>query len=90
MPKLFQSNIFAWQLFQECSGQVITTGFGDILGIKFEAIDFLFDLYNIKGEWERQCLFEKLMVVDRIRTLSQRRETAKRIEQSKNQPRKRR
>ena len=90
---LSNSNIFAWQLFQECSNQVIVAGMGDVLGIKFEAIDFLFNLYNINDEWEKQCLFEKIMTVDRIRMISQRQNSAKRAEELKHKrssiPRKR-
>lgn len=91
MPNLYQSNAFAWQLFQECSSQVIVAGMGDILGIRFEAIDFLFDLYNIKDEWERECLFEKIMTIDRVRILSQRKATEKKLaEQNKHNANRRR
>lgn len=68
-PDLWQSNTFAWQLFQECSSQVITAGMGEILGIDYSAIDFLFRLYKIEDEWYKQCLFEKIITIDRVRVL---------------------
>ena len=40
---------------------------GDVLGISFSAIDFIFNLYKIEDGWDRQCLFEKIMTVDRVR-----------------------
>jgi len=42
---------------------------GDILGIKFEAIDFIFNLYNIDSE-ERLDLFEKIQIIDTARMRS--------------------
>lgn len=64
---LMPGNYFAWQLYQKCSSQVIVAGMGDILGIKFEAIDFLFNLYKINNRYERKILFEKIQLVDSIR-----------------------
>lgn len=57
---------------------------GDILGIKFEAIDFLFDLYNIKDRDERIILFDKIMAIDRIRIIAQHKKTERIIEEQKN------
>ncbi len=57
---------------------------GDILGIKFEAIDFLFDLYNIKDRDEKLILFDKIMTIDRIRVFTQRKKTERMIEEQKN------
>jgi hypothetical protein len=61
------SNQFAWELYQKCSGQVIVAGMGDVLGIKFEAIDFIFNLYCIDDPEERRFLFEKIQIIDIIR-----------------------
>ena len=40
---------------------------GDILGIKFEAIEFIFNLYQIEDIYERQDLFEKIVAIDSVR-----------------------
>jgi hypothetical protein len=64
---LWACNHFAWQLYQEVSGQVIVAGMGDILGIKFEAIAFLFDIYMINDYYERQDLYQKIVAVDAVR-----------------------
>lgn len=40
---------------------------GDILGIKFEAIQFLFDIYGIIDRDERLDLFEKIQIIDTAR-----------------------
>lgn len=54
-------------MYQKCSGQVIVAGMGDILGIKFEAIEFVFDIYEIDDREERRILFEKIQTIDIIR-----------------------
>lgn len=87
-PELWVSNMFAWELFQECSAQVNVAGMGDILGIKFEAVDFLFDLYNIIDRDERVQLFEKIMTIDRIRVFQQHKKNERAIEEQKNKARK--
>lgn len=87
-PDLWASNIYAWQLFQECSNQVIVAGMGDVLGISFSAIDFIFNLYKIEDEWDRQCLFEKIMTVDRVRILAQRKKTERELETARRKARK--
>jgi hypothetical protein len=46
---------------------VIVGGMGDVLGIRFEAIAFLFDLYDIMNTDERRDLFEKIMTIDGVR-----------------------
>lgn len=76
--------MLAWQLFQECASQVNVAGMGDILGIRFEAVDFLFDLYNIRDRDERVRLFEKIMTIDRIRVFQQHKKTEKAIAEQKN------
>lgn len=76
--------MLAWQLFQECASQVNVAGMGDILGIRFEAVDFLFDLYNIRDRDERVRLFEKIMTIDRIRVFQQHKKTEKAIEEQRN------
>jgi hypothetical protein len=55
-----------------CSSQVIVAGMGDVLGIKFEAIEFLFDLFEIDDNDERRLLFEKIQNIDIIRLKSSR------------------
>lgn len=82
--------MFAWELFQECSAQVNVAGMGDILGIKFEAVDFLFDLYNIIDRDERVRLFEKIMTIDRIRVFQQHKKTERQIAEQKNKAHKKR
>jgi hypothetical protein len=64
---LWPGNLFAWELFQKLSGQVITGGMGDILGIKFEAIESLFNIYGIMDNEERLILFEKITSIDEVR-----------------------
>jgi len=69
-PDLWVSNHYAWELWQKCSSQVIVAGMGDVLGIKFEAIAFIFDLYEIYEPEERQFYFEKIQIIDIIRLKS--------------------
>ena len=64
---LWVSNHYAWELYQKVAGQVIVAGMGDILGIKFEAIQFLFDIYGIIDSVERLDLFEKIQIIDTAR-----------------------
>lgn len=54
-------------MYQKVSSQVIVGGMGDVLGIRFEAIGFLLDLYDILMVDERRDLFEKIMSVDGVR-----------------------
>ena len=42
-------------------------GMGEVLGIKFEAIEFLLNLYGIDDLEERRFLFEKIQIIDIIR-----------------------
>ena len=81
-------NRFVWTLFNKLSGQVIVAGMGECLGIKFEAIDFLFDLYKINKRYERKILFDKLQLIDSIRMKSMR-AAQKRIEQQRESERRR-
>jgi hypothetical protein len=60
-------NVHAWDIYQKVSGQVIVAGMGDILGIKFEAIDFIFKLYEINDIELQRDLFEKIQHIDTIR-----------------------
>lgn len=66
-PTLFLSNHLAWDLYQKVCSQVIVGGMGDVLGIRFEAIEFLFDLYDIINTDERRDLFEKILAIDGVR-----------------------
>lgn len=77
------SNQHAWELFELLAGQVIVAGMGDILGIKFEAIEFIFNLYQIDEAWYRQDLFEKIIVIDSIRLGNMRDEMRKNINKPK-------
>lgn len=67
-PELWLSNRFAWELFQKCANQVIVAGMGDVLGIKFEAIEFLLNLYGVEDLESRRELFEKIQIIDTIRS----------------------
>lgn len=40
---------------------------GDILGIKFEAIEFLLNLYGVEDLESQRELFEKIQIIDIIR-----------------------
>lgn len=40
---------------------------GEVLGINFTAIEFIFDIYGIIDPYERRLLFEKIQLVDNIR-----------------------
>lgn len=64
---LWVANHYAWELYQKVAGQVIVAGMGDVLGIKFEAIQFLFDIYGIIDKEERLELFEKIQIIDTAR-----------------------
>lgn len=65
--ELFKTNIFAWELWQKLSGQVIVAGMGEPLGIRFEAINFIFDLYGIEDQSYKEDLFEKILLIDSVR-----------------------
>ena len=64
---LWISNHLAWEFFQLLSGQVNTAGMGEIIGIKFEAISFVFDIYQISDALQKRELFEKIILIDQIR-----------------------
>ena len=64
---LWKTNIFAWELWQKLSGQVIVAGMGEPLGIKFDAIGFIFDLYGIEDQLFKEDLFEKILIIDGVR-----------------------
>jgi len=66
IPELWVSNSFTWEMFSKVSGQVIVAGMGEPIGIKFEAIQFLFELYNVPDD-ERIDIFEKIMAIDTVR-----------------------
>jgi len=66
-PDLMISNHLAWELFQKISGQVIVAGMGDILGIRFEAIAFILDFYEIYDSETRHDVFEKILAIDSVR-----------------------
>lgn len=66
-PKLWIGNHLVWDLYQQVSGQVIVAGMGDVLGIKFEAIQFIFDLYGIMDRDEKLDLFNKILAIDSVR-----------------------
>jgi len=59
-----------------CATQVIVAGMGDVLGIKFEAIGFIFDLHGIDDLEEKRFLFEKIQIIDIIRLKSSRNKSA--------------
>jgi hypothetical protein len=56
---------------------------GDILGIRYEAIAFLFELYDIIDNEERRELFEKIMLLDGIRAKIRSKELITRKQESK-------
>jgi hypothetical protein len=82
-PELFISNFFAWELYQKLSGQVIVAGMGDVLGINFMAIEFIFNLYEIYDPIERQCLFEKIIAVDSVRCKERSQQMQKQVNAAK-------
>lgn len=82
-PDLWVSNTFAWELFQRLSGQVIVAGMGEPLGIKFEAIGFIFDLYGIHDDTEKIELFEKITLIDSVRLKYKRDELIRQQQQPK-------
>jgi len=56
-----------WSLYQKISNQVIVAGMGEVLGVKFEAIQFILDLYCINEIELRRDIFEKILKIDEIK-----------------------
>ena len=84
-PKLFIGNHLAWELYQKVSTQVIVTGMGDIIGIRFEAIESIMNIYGIMDSEERVDLFEKIIEIDTVRAKIRNKEliTRKQTEKTK-------
>lgn len=77
-------------MYEKLSSQVIVAGMGEALGIKFEAIDFIFNLYEITDTHEKQDYFEKIQLIDSIKLNYKRKELIKKQQETKNKPSKRR
>ena len=56
---------------------------GEIIGINFSAIQFIFDLYGILDSELRVELFEKILEIDSVRTRRRSDQIAREREQSK-------
>ncbi len=65
-PTLGEENVEAWTLWQTAHAQQRSTGGMEpvFLGIDFQALAVLFDIYAIP-RLERQGLFEKILLIDR-------------------------
>ena len=79
---MWVSNYFAWELYQKLSGQVIVAGMGEVLGINFLAIDFIFNLYEIEQS-ERLILFEKILAIDTVRCKERSQQIQRQVEAAK-------
>lgn len=82
-PHLLMGNHLAWDIYNQCSSQVIVAGMGEVLGIKFEAIQFIFDIYEIKNAETRRDIFEKITLIDTIRIKAKNGEIRAKNNQSK-------
>lgn len=81
-PYLWPSNAFIWEMYTKVSGQVIVAGMGEVLGIKFEAIQFLFDLYELPQETRLET-FEKILAIDAVKMKFRTEQVMKSIQNSK-------
>lgn len=59
-PAVNPHNQDAWRIFQIVQTQVVTAGMGDVIGVDFNALNFVMELYDIDNR--REC-FEKVNVL---------------------------
>jgi len=64
-PILLPVNRDALQVYSLVSNQIIVGGMGDIIGLNYNAVKFVMDLYNIENQrdcFERVvCVFNKIL-----------------------------
>lgn len=82
--KLFISNHLAWDFYNKLAGQVIVAGMGEVLGIRFEAIEAILNIYRIEDPQIRVELFEKISIIDGVRMKFKSQELLSKSQQSKN------
>jgi hypothetical protein len=83
-------NMFVWSLYEKVMGQVIVAGMGEPLGIRFDAIEFIFDLYEVTDTYDRQEYFEKIQKIDSVRLGYRKKELIKQQYQHHNKNKSRR
>jgi len=66
-PTLTVRNGYIFDLYQKCAHQQIMAGMGQPIGIIFQSILALFDIYGIIDTYERREIFEKIQIIDHIR-----------------------
>jgi len=59
-PVILPRNREAWRIYQTAQTQVVTAGMGDVIGINFNALEFVMELYGVENR--REC-FEKVNVL---------------------------
>jgi hypothetical protein len=61
-PELIKENEEALKIYVICQNQVLMSGFGDIVDLNYNALEFIMSLYNVKNK--REC-FEKIIKIFR-------------------------
>jgi len=69
-PKLSIKNQYVLSLYHKVAGQQIVAGMGQPIGIIYQSILAIFDIYVIVNREERRELFEKITIIDAIRLKS--------------------
>ena len=64
-PELDETNIDAVRVFQLCHDQVVVTAFGQIVGMRNEAIVSAMDVLGIRGTLERERTLIKVKALAR-------------------------
>ena len=66
-PILSTKNQYVLSLYHKVAGQQIVAGMGQPIGIIYQSILAIFDIYDIVNREERRELFEKITIIDSIR-----------------------
>jgi len=65
-------------------GQVVVAGMGEVLGIRFEAIESILNIYGIEDPEKRVEIFEKIVIIDSVRMKFKSQELLSKKEADKN------
>jgi hypothetical protein len=63
-PALMPENVDAWELFLACQSQVITAGFGSVVGIDESTLKWKMDLLQIPPDAQLETLEKFQLVVE--------------------------
>ncbi len=64
-PELVEENEQAWEAYRLLSTQPLMTGMGDVYGMDYKVIAFVFDMMRIPDE-DRPEIFQKLVILESV------------------------